>query len=76
MTKPFVHLMLFQCPRCGDPISTTLATPDHGLEEIDLSEIKLTCHCRWTGKLFGVNAKSHIVVPLNESDSGVSEQGA
>jgi len=60
--RNFVHMLLFQCPQCGEPIAVAKSTPHRSLEKVDAAEMELTCNCLWTGKILGMEAKRHIVL--------------
>jgi hypothetical protein len=60
--RNFLHVLLFQCPQCDEPIATVKSTMHRSLEKIDASEMELTCNCLWTGKILGMEAKRHIVL--------------
>jgi hypothetical protein len=60
--KHFVHMLLFQCPQCGEPIAAAKSTLHRSLENVDASEMELTCNCLWTGKILGMEAKRHIIL--------------
>jgi len=61
IAEPFVHVLLFQCPTCGNPISSAIATNERNLEETDARPFNLACPCGWTGNQLGVLAKGHWV---------------
>jgi len=42
-TGMFVHVLLFECPKCGDPIPAHLVAPDSNMETVDGSNFDLQC---------------------------------
>jgi hypothetical protein len=75
MRKQFVHMLLFECPRCGGAIATTV-TSEHGSpEETDKGEIALRCTCKWSGQSLGLTAKRHFVIDWEQgpAESGPAE---
>jgi hypothetical protein len=55
--EPFVHILLFQCPSCSNPVSSAIATSERNPEEIDGRSIVLRCDCGWIGAHLGLLAK-------------------
>ena len=60
--KTFVHVLLFECPKCGCPVACALASNESNLEEIDSRKVNVKCACTWEGKPLGVTAKRHLVI--------------
>ena len=58
----FVHILLFRCPRCSEPIAVANSAVHRSIEKFDASEMGLACNCLWTGKALGMEAKRHIVL--------------
>ena len=59
----FVHILLFECSKCGDPIPKVVKSHDRSVEEVDSSTIPVICSCGWSHKLPGTQAKRHWVEP-------------
>jgi hypothetical protein len=59
--ESFVHVLLFGCPSCTNPISFALATPERNPEETDARSFALHCDCGWKGAKMGILAKRHWV---------------
>ena len=59
----FVHVLLFQCPKCGSPLSAHRLAENGNLEEIDGSSFDLMCSCGWKGDRPGIRARKHWVEP-------------
>jgi hypothetical protein len=59
--EPFVHILLFQCPDCTNPMSSAVATSERNPEETDARSFVLRCDCGWMGTLAGLFAKRHWV---------------
>jgi len=57
----FVHILLFQCPRCSDPVSSAVTTSERNPEETDVRSFALRCPCGWIGTQMGVSARRHWV---------------
>jgi hypothetical protein len=60
-SEPFVHVLLFRCPGCSDPVSTAIATIERNPEEADARSFVLHCNCGWSGTQMGLMAKRHWV---------------
>jgi hypothetical protein len=60
-SEPFVHVLLFECPSCGAPIASAIATGERNPEEADARSFVLHCSCGWTGIQMGLQAKRHWV---------------
>jgi len=59
--KPFLHLLLFRCPQCGDPIGTCRENEYLSLEIVDEMLFALKCMCSWSGHRRGISAMRHWV---------------
>jgi hypothetical protein len=59
--KPFVHILLFECPQCASPVSSALASDHRNMEQIDSTSIPISCTCGWRATLPATNAKRHWV---------------
>ena len=57
--EAFVHVLLFQCPRCASPITTALKSPAHNPEDVDKATLSLSCNCSWNGTSSAIAAKRH-----------------
>jgi len=64
-SEPYVHVLLFQCPSCGDPMTSAIATGERNPEEADAHSFALHCKCGWTGTQLGLLAKRHWVDTWN-----------
>lgn len=60
-TESFVHILLFQCPTCTNPLSSAIATSERNPEETDARSFVLRCDCGWIGTQMGLLAKRHWV---------------
>lgn len=58
---PFVHVLLFECPQCGNPVSTHRIARDGNLEQVDGDSFDLECSCDWKGARPGIRARRHWV---------------
>jgi hypothetical protein len=61
--EPFVHVLLFQCLVCANPMSSAIATSERNPEETDARSFVLRCDCGWSGTQMGLLAKRHWVEP-------------
>jgi len=68
-TGMFVHVLLFECPKCADPISAHLVARDSNMEPVDGSNFDLQCSCNWTGQQLGIRARRHWVEPWSAGPS-------
>lgn len=59
--EQFVHVLLFECPKCGKPLSSAVATSERNLENTDGHLFTLRCECGWAGSQMGLSAKKHWV---------------
>jgi hypothetical protein len=59
--EQFVHVFLFRCPSCAEPMSSTIATGERNPEETDAQSFALQCDCGWAGARVGLLAKRHWV---------------
>lgn len=64
--EPFVHVLLFRCPRCSGPISAAVSTCERNLEQTDGRSFSTQCGCGWSGNRDGVDAKRHWVEPWDQ----------
>jgi len=55
--ESFVHILLFQCPSCRNPLSSAVATNERNPEETDARSFALACNCGWNGNQMGLRAK-------------------
>jgi hypothetical protein len=62
----FVHVLLFECPKSGDPIPAHLVVRDSNMESVDGSHFDLKCPCDWTGQQLGIRARRHWVEPWSD----------
>ncbi len=61
--EAFVHVLLFECSKCGCPVAAAVASVNRNVEEVDASSIELRCSCGWSGNVLGVEARKHWVQP-------------
>ncbi len=66
----FVHVLLFQCPSCSNPVSAHKLAPHRSLEEADGSAFPLECNCGWSGEMVGLRARRHWVEPWRSEEEG------
>jgi len=54
----FAHVVLFKCPKSGDPIGSSFVSSKRNLEEVDSHSFELQCPCGWTGTMLGISKVS------------------
>jgi hypothetical protein len=62
----YAHVLLFECPVCGRPLSSACASNTENLEPADGKWFTPHCHCGWTGDVIGVSAREHWVAKWNK----------
>jgi len=63
VTESFAHVLLFACPKCGNPLASACATTRRNLEVADAHWFNPHCPCGWSGSVIGVHALKHWVEP-------------
>jgi predicted RNA-binding Zn-ribbon protein involved in translation (DUF1610 family) len=66
----YVHVLLFQCPRCGEPVVFARLTASRNLEEVDADPASYSCKCGHVGVLLGLRARQHWVEEWHRNDPG------
>src|ERR1700694_2998750 len=56
-----VHLLLFGCPECGNPIAVSRVSEFYNLELLDATSFRVKCDCGWSGDFLCAEARRHIV---------------
>lgn len=64
-SEPFVHVLLFECPECLEPVSSAIATAERNMEDTDGRSFAIHCDCGWAGNQMGLKAKRHWVDERN-----------
>lgn len=59
--SPYVHLLLFRCKRCNQPLAIPVRSEAGNLEKIDSDAFDVKCNCGWFQQLVGVEAARHWV---------------
>ena len=54
-----VHLLLYQCQGCDEPIAISFKSDEANLEGVDGDLIDVPCKCGSANKSFGAEAKCH-----------------
>ena len=62
-SEQFAHVMLFECPECRRPLASACASTKRSLEDADAHWFNPHCPCGWTGRVVGLTAVQHWVVP-------------
>jgi hypothetical protein len=69
VTDSYAHVLLFACPKCGNPLASACASTWKNLEIADAHYFNPHCPCGWTGPVIGVEAVKHWVevwkIPIN-----------
>jgi hypothetical protein len=62
-TDGFSHVLLFSCPKCGNPLASAWVSTEKNLEGADAQRIDCKCDCGWSGPLVGAQALRHWIEP-------------
>jgi hypothetical protein len=71
-TGRFLHLFVFQCRRCGEPIAVPLRNDGDSLESVRSRAFSISCRCGWSEWLAGMDARNHWVEPWMEVEVAVA----
>jgi hypothetical protein len=52
-----VHVLLFGCEKCNQPLAIPIIHADRNLEAVDANSYDLRCSCGWAGKRLGAEAR-------------------
>jgi hypothetical protein len=67
----FVHLLLYRCQECEQPLATCIMSAERNLERIDGTSFTIVCKCGWSKSLLGMQAIRHWLAPWsNEGGLG------
>ena len=66
----YVHVLLFQCPQCGEPVVFARVTASRNLEEVDGETASYSCKCGHLGAILGIHARQHWVEEWHRNDPG------
>ena len=58
---PYVHVFLFRCKHCNEPIALSVKSIQANLEKTSSGTFDVECKCGWSQTLFGVQAVTHWV---------------
>lgn len=62
MTVEYVHMLLFACPNCGQPIAFAAVSDEQNFESTDARKYRVQCrNCLKDDEFVGVMAKRHWV---------------
>src|ERR1700675_3242731 len=59
----FSHVLLFSCPKCGNPLASAWLSTEKNLEGADAQRFDRKCDCGWSGRLVGAQALRHWIEP-------------
>ena len=59
----FLHVLVFQCSECGQPVLQWVLTEYRSVEEIDGRTYTPKCSCGWSDRRLGAEARRHMVAP-------------
>jgi hypothetical protein len=66
----YVHLLLFRCKRCKEPLVISVMSEEGNLERIDGETFDVECNCGWfVNSSLGVEAVRHWVAPCEFAQS-------
>jgi hypothetical protein len=65
----YVHLLLYQCQRCDEPIAISVKSDEANPEGVDGDLIDVPCKCGSVNKSFGAEAKCHWVASWESSSN-------
>jgi predicted RNA-binding Zn-ribbon protein involved in translation (DUF1610 family) len=74
-TVEYVHVLLFQCPRCGEPVASARVTASRNIEEVDGDTASYSCKCGHSGALLGLHARQHWVEEWYRNGPGYAVEG-
>jgi hypothetical protein len=57
----YLHVLVFACPQCSEPLTVAQLNVLRSLEGIDAEVFNLNCDCGWNGELRGFQARLHWV---------------
>jgi transcription elongation factor Elf1 len=64
----FVHVLLFACSKCGEPVVSTRLDKERNQETVDAVKCMLTCRCGWREERLGASASKHWVEQWGERE--------
>jgi len=59
--EEFVHVLLFGCQECSQPLTIAIVNKEQNTEGIDVGSYTVRCSCGSTGNQIGARAKRHWV---------------
>jgi len=66
----YVHLLLFRCKRCQEPVAISVMSEARNLERIYGETFDIECNCGWfRNSSLGVEAVRHWVTPWDSAPS-------
>jgi hypothetical protein len=57
----YVHLLLFRCTQCGEPLIISVMSETVTLEKIDWDAFDVKCICGWLKRALRIEADKHYV---------------
>jgi len=58
----FLHLLVYECERCGSPLSMGVRRDERNLEVLDATPFDVRCPCGWSRECLGLEARYHWVL--------------
>jgi hypothetical protein len=55
----YVHLLLFECLQCGEPVIVTVKSEEETNDKIIWEALDGRCKCGWLKRLLGKEARRH-----------------
>ena len=65
----FLHLLVYRCQECDEPIALPVKSHEANLEGIDADLVDVQCRCGLLKKSLGMEAKRHLVVSWGNSSN-------
>ena len=65
----FLHLLVYQCQECDEPIALPVKSDEANLEGTDADLVDVQCRCGWLRKSLGMEAKRHLVISWGNSSN-------
>jgi hypothetical protein len=63
VTDVFSHVLVFGCPKCGNPLAFAWMSTEKNLKGADAQRFDRKCDCGWSGPLVGAQALRHWIEP-------------
>ncbi len=71
----YLHLLVFQCGQCGNPIAIPWRSEGATLGSVGAVRFSICCRCGWSAWLEGVSARNHWVESWQDQKMDVAVAG-